>query len=128
MASTARRLLSVLRRQACRQHAQPRFWGVHPAFFAVRRSSLEAGGAGAYSDTIERQNAAHFTRRRTEMNVMKNMEAIFLAAAFLTCIAGAASAASEKANYDAQVSVGGKQMAVVTVTAKRLTAEEKARI
>jgi hypothetical protein len=64
------------------------------------------------------------------MNVMKNMEAIFLAAAFLTGVTTVASAASERAHerYDAQVSVEGKQMAVVKVTAKRLSAAEKARI
>lgn len=62
------------------------------------------------------------------MNVMKNMEAIFLAAAFLVCATGAATAASERASYNAQVSIEGKQMAVVKVTAKRLSVEEKARI
>jgi hypothetical protein len=104
--------------------------GVHPAFFAVRRSPLEGEGADAYSDTIERQNATHFTRRRTEMNVMKNMEAIFLATVFLAGVTSAASAASTNARerYNAQVSIEGKQMAVVTVTAKRLTAAEKAAI
>jgi hypothetical protein len=62
------------------------------------------------------------------MNVMKNMEAIFLAAAFLAGVTSVASAASENARerYDAQVSVEGKQMAVVKVSAKRLTAAEKA--
>jgi hypothetical protein len=64
------------------------------------------------------------------MNVLKNMEAIFLAAAFLSCVAGVASAASENAHEryqaQAQASVQGKQMAVVRVTAKRLTAAEKA--
>jgi hypothetical protein len=62
------------------------------------------------------------------MNVMKNMEAIFLAAAFLTGVTNVAGAASANARerYDAQVSVEGKQMAVVKVTAKRLTAAEKA--
>ena len=64
------------------------------------------------------------------MNVMKNMEAIFLAAAFLTGVTSVASAASEHARerYDAQVSVEGKQMAVVKVSAKRLTPAEKAGI
>lgn len=64
------------------------------------------------------------------MNVMKNMEAIFLAAAFLTGVTSIASAASENAREraSAQVSVEGTQMAVVKVTAKRLTAEEKARL
>jgi hypothetical protein len=64
------------------------------------------------------------------MNIMKNMEAIFLAAAFLAGVTSYASAASADARerYDAQVSVEGKQMAVVKVTTKRLTAAEKARI
>jgi hypothetical protein len=64
------------------------------------------------------------------MNIMKNMEAIFLAAAFLTCVTGVATAASESARVrqEAQVSVQQPQMAVVHVTAKRLTAEEKARL
>jgi hypothetical protein len=64
------------------------------------------------------------------MNVMKNMEAIFLAAAFLAGVTSVAGAASENARerYDAQVSVEGKQMAVVKVSARRLTAAEKASI
>lgn len=61
------------------------------------------------------------------MNVMKNMEAIFLAAAFLTCVT-VAQAASENARprHDAQVLVVDKQIPVVKVTAKRLSAAEKA--
>jgi hypothetical protein len=64
------------------------------------------------------------------MNIMKNMEAIFLAAAFLAGVTSYASAASADARerYDAQVSVEGKQMAVVKVTAKRLSAAEKAAV
>lgn len=62
------------------------------------------------------------------MNVMKNMEAIFLAAAFLTCVTTVAQAASENARprHDAQVLVVDKQIPVVKVTAKRLSAAEKA--
>jgi hypothetical protein len=62
------------------------------------------------------------------MNVMKNMEAIFLAAAFLTGVTSVASAAGESARVrqEAQMSVQGQKMAVVVVTAKRLTAAEKA--
>jgi hypothetical protein len=62
------------------------------------------------------------------MNVMKNMEAIFLAAAFLTGVTSVASAASESARVrqEAQLSAQGQKMAVVVVTAKRLTAAEKA--
>jgi hypothetical protein len=63
------------------------------------------------------------------MNVLKNMEAIFLATAFLACVTSYATAAIPEARerYNAQVSVQGEQTAVVKVTAKRLTAAEKAR-
>jgi len=56
------------------------------------------------------------------MNVLKNMEAIFLAAAFLAVVgttAGAAKAAAQ-VRYDAQVAIEGQQVAVVKVSAKRL--------
>ena len=68
------------------------------------------------------------------MNVLKNMEAIFLAAAVLavgTSYANAAAATKQirqEANYSAQVSIEGQQTAVVKVSAKRLSAAEKARI
>lgn len=64
------------------------------------------------------------------MNILKNMEAIFIAA---TVIAGATSFASASVPAKqtapvakASLATEGK-MAVVTVTAKRMTAEEKAR-
>jgi len=62
------------------------------------------------------------------MNVLKNMEAIFLAAAVLVGVTGAAQAASiaRHVRYDAQVTIEGRQMAVVKVTAKRLPAAAKA--
>jgi hypothetical protein len=68
------------------------------------------------------------------MNVLKNMEAIFLATLVLagaTSYAGAAIPAH--LHHGARVSVGqatvdGQQMAVVKVTAKRLSAAEKAGI
>jgi hypothetical protein len=62
------------------------------------------------------------------MNVLKNMEAIFLAAAVLVGVTSAAHAASitRHARYDAQVTIEGQQMAVVKVTAKRLPAAAKA--
>jgi hypothetical protein len=64
------------------------------------------------------------------MNVLKHMEAIFLAAAVLVGVTSAAHAASiaKHARYDAQVTIEGQQMAVVKVTAKRLSAVEKAAI
>lgn len=68
------------------------------------------------------------------MNIMKNMEAIFLGAAFLAGATTVANAASEnarerheaQAQAQAQVLAQGTQMAVVKVTAKRLTAAQKA--
>jgi len=54
--------------------------------------------------------------------ILKNMEAIFLAAAVLVGVSSAAQAASDvhHARYDAAVTIEGQQMAVVKVTAKRL--------
>ena len=66
------------------------------------------------------------------MNVMKNMEAIFLAAVFLSGVTNVATAAGEHARdralaqASAPVPAEGKQMLVVKVSAKRLTAAEKA--
>ena len=68
------------------------------------------------------------------MNVLKNMEAIFIAALVLAGAASYASAAiPAHLHHGARVSVEqttveGQQMAVVKVTAKRLSAAEKARI
>jgi len=66
------------------------------------------------------------------MNVLKNMEAIFLAVVALagvTTYAGAAIPAihSQQAARVTvkQTSVDGQSMAVITVTAKRLSAAEK---
>ena len=68
------------------------------------------------------------------MNVSKNMEAIFLAALVLAGATGYAGAAIPAHMQTAtQATVGHKiestqQKAVVKVTAKRLTAAEKARL
>jgi hypothetical protein len=61
------------------------------------------------------------------MNVLKNMEAIFLATVVLAGITSYASAAipAAHARYNAQVAIEGQQMAVVTVSAKRLDIAEK---
>ena len=55
------------------------------------------------------------------MNVLKHMEAIFLAALVLAGASSFAQAANSRAAeaYNAQVSVGDAQVAVVKVTAKR---------
>jgi hypothetical protein len=62
------------------------------------------------------------------MNVLKHMEAIFLAAAALVVGSSYAHAAGEvkQVRYDAQVSIEGQQTAVVKVVAKRPSAVEKA--
>lgn len=62
------------------------------------------------------------------MNVLKHMEAIFLAVAVLVVGSSYAHAASEvkQVRYDAQVSIEGQQTAVVKVVAKRPSAVEKA--
>ncbi|WP_020656907.1 hypothetical protein [Massilia niastensis] len=55
------------------------------------------------------------------MNVLKHMEAIFLAAAILGGVSSYATAATARAAdaYAAQVSVGMSKMAVVKVSAAR---------
>lgn len=55
------------------------------------------------------------------MNVLKNMEAIFIAATVLAGVSTYAEAATTRAAdaYNAQVSVGEAQVAVVKVSAKR---------
>jgi type IV pilus biogenesis protein CpaD/CtpE len=69
------------------------------------------------------------------MNVMKNMEAIFLVALALACATSYATAAVPAIHADhgarvtlKQTSVDGQPMQVITVTAKRLSAAEKDRI
>ncbi|MGH8854275.1 MAG: hypothetical protein ACREWI_08350 [Telluria sp.] len=56
------------------------------------------------------------------MNVLKHMEAIFIVALALAGASSYANAATTRAAeaYNAQVSVGESQVAVVKVTAKRL--------
>ena len=64
------------------------------------------------------------------MNILKNMEAIFLVAAALGTVSTYASAEipEMRAMRNAQISVeGDSKIAVVKVTAKRMTAIEKAR-
>jgi hypothetical protein len=62
------------------------------------------------------------------MNVLKNMEAIFLAVAMLAVGSSYANAAGnvKQVRYDSQVSIEGQQMAVVKVSAKRLSAADRA--
>jgi hypothetical protein len=86
------------------------------------------GGGGAPKVTPSQATQTEQTLKEHQMNILKNMEAIFLAAAFLTGVTSVANAASvvKHARYDAQVTIEGQQMAVVKVSAKRLSAVEKA--
>jgi hypothetical protein len=68
------------------------------------------------------------------MNILKNMEAIFISATIIAGATSFAQADAPKAVTVAAPAVVAKaalategKMAVVTVSAKRLTAEEKAR-
>lgn len=60
------------------------------------------------------------------MNIAKNMEGIFLAAVFLVTFTGFASAEHGKPVPAAAVQKADANIPTVVVSAKRLTAEEKA--
>jgi hypothetical protein len=85
---------------------------------------VEGQGEDGYSDYIEKANELH---RSHIMNIAKNMEAIFFAAIALVSVTSFATA-------DNAVRTAGPALAqqaevpmhVVTVSAKRLTAAEKA--
>ena len=64
------------------------------------------------------------------MNIAKNMELIFVAAVALVSMTGLATAsANRQINRPEVVKVGAAPtMTVITVTAKRLTAAEKAQL
>lgn len=65
------------------------------------------------------------------MNIAKNMEVIFVAAVALVSMTGLANAAGEARRIDPPqvVKVGAApEMTVITVSAKRLTAAEKAQL
>jgi hypothetical protein len=88
-----------------------------PGAFAKVQSSQEHKG-------LPNQDKEH------KMNVLKNMEAIFLVAAALGTVSTFASAEipEMRAMRNAQISVeGDSKIAVVTVTAKRLSPAAKAR-
>jgi hypothetical protein len=61
------------------------------------------------------------------MNVLKHMESLFLVAALVVGVTTYASAESYKAQVraDEMVSVGSEKMAIVKVSAKRLSVETK---
>ena len=61
------------------------------------------------------------------MNILKHMEALFLAAALVVVVGSYASAENYKAQVraDSMVSVGSEKMAVVKVTGKRIAGATK---
>ena len=61
------------------------------------------------------------------MNVLKHMEALFVVAALVVGVSTYASAESYKAQVraDAMVAIGSEKVAVVKVSAKRLSGETK---
>jgi hypothetical protein len=101
------------------------FLRVRRPIFAVRRTPLSTWPAGGYSGFIEGRNGQPLNRREHDMNVLKNMEVIFLVAAVLAGVSSYASAASADAAalHSAQVSVQGEaKIAVVKISAKRVSA------
>ncbi|QJE00359.1 hypothetical protein HH212_10270 [Massilia forsythiae] len=64
------------------------------------------------------------------MNVLKHMEVIFLTAVVLAGVTSYASAAipAPRQHVTVQNASAAQQVAVITVTAKRLSAAEKARL
>lgn len=63
------------------------------------------------------------------MNIARNMEAIFLVTLALTCAtAYAASPVQRTDATPAVVATNSSEMTVITVTAKRLTAAQKAQL
>jgi hypothetical protein len=126
------RLLSVrMRRRGVRQRTIALFtpFILHFVQFVAPRWKRRARAPTVTSSEADHgADPTDEPSRRSKMNVLINMEAIFLAAAVLVGVTSAAQAASvaKHARYDAQVTIEGQQMAVVKVTAKRLTAAQKA--
>jgi hypothetical protein len=60
------------------------------------------------------------------MNIAKHMETIFLAALVLIGATGMATAAVSKFQHNAMIATADGKVAVVEVTAKRLSVAEKA--
>jgi hypothetical protein len=106
-------------------HVRTVFLTGHPAFSASRRKRLAPRQSPAYSAHID-----HPPARRNTMNLIKHMEAVFVVAislavsgSYLLDVIPEAHARSYSAD-SAMVASDGK-VAVVTVSAKRLTQEEK---
>jgi hypothetical protein len=108
---------------------------VHLAKSAIRRIHVVDGPLSPYSSIIAAsQPAKHerITSQERVMNIAKHMETIFLATIMLVGATGIATAAVAKFQRVAPepkvfaVAVEGAPMAVVKVSAKRLTAAQKA--
>jgi hypothetical protein len=129
----------VSRQMALPQRTIRLFALLAPVFCSSSQSDGGAGGAGIQLHHTEANQRLptptnKLYLRGNDMNVLKNMEAIFLTTLALIGATSYASAAiPAHLHHGARVSVeqttvDGQQMAVVKVTAKRLSAAEKARI
>jgi hypothetical protein len=85
---------------------------------------VERQGRAGYSEHIE----AAITHRSHIMNIAKNMEAIFFVAIALVSVTGFATASADAPASRASAAAFEAPMQVVTVTAKRLSAAEKAAV
>jgi hypothetical protein len=89
---------------------------------AVHRNPVERRKGAGYSEHIP-----HSLTRSQIMNIAKNMEAIFLAAITLISVTSFATAsAPQPVSSPAIYAPAESAMQVVTISAKRLTAAEKA--
>jgi hypothetical protein len=94
----------------------------------LRVSSHSAGRAGAVWLQFKHRNATH--PKENIMNIAKNMEALFVAAAVLVSAASFATAAAPKVlaapAAPTLAAAGQAPMLTVVVVGKRLSAAEKA--
>jgi hypothetical protein len=72
-------------------------------------------------------NSSNETKKRNDMNIARNMEAVFLLALALSGVSAFAAVPLKHMTAAQAVSTGSK-MAVVTITAKRLTPAQKAQL
>jgi hypothetical protein len=95
--------------------------------YAFHRKTIWSALATGYSSLTPNEN----TFKETIMNIAKNMEAIFLTAIVLVSGMGLANAGAPAAHAAPKATVqqaADANMTVVTVTAKRLSAAEKAQL
>jgi hypothetical protein len=103
-----------------------------PANRAFGRNPMAVQGGSAYSSIIAGQTATPLNLKENIMNIAKNMEAIFVAIIAIAAATSLATAAVPKfraapaASVTFVASADQATMHTVYVSAKRLSAEEKA--